>query len=95
VFEASTGVPFTPGFAGDALGVKSIDPNIDVPSWFPPRAAARSSTMGIQTLHQNAMLRRAKSHHVARQFGANTLIGPGLINLDTSLLKNSQIKANL
>src|SRR5207253_8093051 len=32
VFEASSGVPFTPGFGGDALGVKSIDPNIDVPN---------------------------------------------------------------
>ncbi|MHB8500353.1 MAG: TonB-dependent receptor [Candidatus Acidiferrales bacterium] len=32
VFQASTGVPFTPGFAGDALGVGSTDPNIDVPN---------------------------------------------------------------
>lgn len=32
VFEASTGVPFTPGFAGDTLGVNSIDPNIDLPN---------------------------------------------------------------
>lgn len=32
VFEASTGVPFTPGFGGDPLGVKSTDPNVDVPN---------------------------------------------------------------
>jgi hypothetical protein len=32
VFEASTDVPFTPGFGGDALGVNSTDPNIDVPN---------------------------------------------------------------
>jgi Carboxypeptidase regulatory-like domain/TonB dependent receptor len=32
VLEASTGVPFTPGFGGDALGVNSTDPNIDVPN---------------------------------------------------------------
>ena len=32
VFQASTGVPFTPGFAGDTLGVSSTDPNIDVPN---------------------------------------------------------------
>jgi hypothetical protein len=31
VLAASTGVPFTPGFAGDALGVNSTDPNIDLP----------------------------------------------------------------
>jgi hypothetical protein len=35
VLEASTGVPFTPGFGGDALGVKSTDPNIDVPNLVP------------------------------------------------------------
>jgi hypothetical protein len=28
----STGVPFTPGFAGDALGLRSSDPGIDVPN---------------------------------------------------------------
>ena len=31
VFQASTGVPFTPGFAGDTLGVSGTDPSIDVP----------------------------------------------------------------
>jgi Carboxypeptidase regulatory-like domain len=32
VFEASSGIPFTPGFGGDPLGVNSIDTNVDVPS---------------------------------------------------------------
>ena len=32
VLAASTGVPFTPGFAGDTLGVNSTDPNIDLPN---------------------------------------------------------------
>ena len=31
VFQASTGVPFTPGFAGDTLGVSGTDPSVDVP----------------------------------------------------------------
>lgn len=31
VFQASTGVPFTPGFAGDTLGVSGTDPGVDVP----------------------------------------------------------------
>jgi len=31
VFEVSTGVPFTPGFAGDTLGVSGTDPRVDVP----------------------------------------------------------------
>ncbi len=32
VFAASTGVPFTPGFAGDTLGVRITEPNIDLPN---------------------------------------------------------------
>jgi Carboxypeptidase regulatory-like domain len=31
VFQASAGVPFTPGFAGDTLGVSGTDPGVDVP----------------------------------------------------------------
>lgn len=31
VFQASTGVPFTPGLAGDTLGVSGTDPSVDVP----------------------------------------------------------------
>jgi hypothetical protein len=32
VFEASSGIPFTPGFGGDSLGVNSTDTNVNVPS---------------------------------------------------------------
>jgi hypothetical protein len=32
VFEMSTGVPFTATIGGDALGLKSTDPAIDVPN---------------------------------------------------------------
>jgi hypothetical protein len=32
VFAASTGVPFTPGFAGDTLGVRITEPNVDLPN---------------------------------------------------------------
>jgi hypothetical protein len=35
VFEANTGVPFTPGFGGDPLGVNSTDTNVNVPSVAP------------------------------------------------------------
>jgi len=31
IFEASTGVPFTPGFAGDSLGTQSTDNNMGIP----------------------------------------------------------------
>ncbi len=93
VFEASTGVPFTPGFAGDALGVKSSDPNIDVPNV--------SSGSGCRTLVNSGN----PNHYIKTQcftvpnpitllgnLGRNTLIGPGLLNFDFSVLKNNYVK---
>ena len=93
VFEASSGVPFTPGFGGDTLGVKSIDPNIDLPNLV--------SAPGCDSLVNSGN----PNHYIKTQcfavpnpitlrgnLGRNTLIGPGLINLDSSLLKNNHIK---
>jgi len=93
VFEASTGVPFTPGLGGDALGVKSTDPNIDVPN------LAAGPGCGAQVNAGNPV------HYIRTQcftvpnpitlrgnLGRNTLIGPGLINLDFSVFKNNYIK---
>jgi hypothetical protein len=47
VFEASTGVPFTPGFGGDALGVKSTDSMYQI--CFRLRVALRPSIPAIPT----------------------------------------------
>ena len=93
VFEASTGVPFTPGFAGDTLGVKSTDPNIDVPNL--------SGGSGCGSLVNAAN----PTHYIRTQcfsvpnpitlrgnLGRNTVIGPGLLNLDFSVFKNNYIK---
>ncbi len=93
VFEASTGVPFTPGFGGDALGVKSTDPNIDVPNLV--------SGPGCGSLVNP----RNPNHYIKTQcfavpnpitlrgnLGRNTIIGPGLVNFDFSLFKNNHIK---
>ena len=50
VLAASTGVPFTPGFAGDALGLKSSDPNIDLPNLV--RGSACRSLVNAGNPHQ-------------------------------------------
>lgn len=93
VFEASTGVPFTPGFGGDALGVNSTDPNIDVPDVV--------SAPGCRSLVNPG----SPNHYIKTQcfsvpnpitlrgnLGRNTLIGPGLVNFDFSVFKNNHIK---
>jgi len=91
VFEASTGVPFTPVSEG-RLGVKSTDPNIDVPTWCPVRVAVRSSIRQSYALHQNAMFFRAESHYASRKFGPQHGHRSGLVNLDFSLFKNNHVK---
>jgi hypothetical protein len=70
VFEASTGVPFTPGFGGDALGVKSTDPNIDVPNLIAgPGCGSHVNPGNPRQLHQDAVLRGPEFYHTARERG--------------------------
>ncbi len=93
VFEASTGVPFTPGFAGDALGVKSIDPNIDVPNLVSAPGCSSLVNHGDPNHYIKTKCFAVPNPITLRgNLGRNALIGPGLINLDSSLLKNNQIK---
>ena len=93
VFEASTGVPFTPGFAGDALGVKSIDPNIDVPNLVSAPGCGALVNPGDPNHYIKTQCFAVPNPITLRgNLGRNTLVGPGLINLDSSLLKNNHIK---
>jgi hypothetical protein len=112
VFEASTGVPFTPGFGGDALGVKSTDPNIDVPNLLSGPGCSSPVNRGnptnyIKTQCFAVPVAPTQSFYTANcdptfafpaclnlrgNLGRNTLIGPGLVNLDFSVFKNNPIK---
>jgi hypothetical protein len=93
VLEASTGVPFTPGLGGDALGVKSSDPNIDVPNLVrrPGCGSLVNSDSPVQYIRTQCF---AVPNPITLRgnLGRNTLIGPGLLNLDFSVFKNSYIK---
>ncbi len=93
VFEASTGVPFTPLIGGDALGLKSTDPNIDVPDLTGGAGCGSLVNPGnpvnyIRTQCFSVPVPIALRGHLGR----NTLIGPGLVNFDFSLFKNNYIK---
>lgn len=94
VFEASSGVPFTPGFGGDTLGVKSIDPNIDVPNLLSGTGCASPINPGNSNHYIKTQCFGVPNPITLRgNLGRNTLIGPGLINLDSSVFKNNRIKS--
>jgi carboxypeptidase family protein/TonB-dependent receptor-like protein len=93
VFEASTGVPFTPGFGGDALGVKSTDPNIDVPNLVSTPGCGSPINPGNPIHYIKTQCFAVPNPITLRgNLGRNTVIGPGLVNLDSSLFKNNRIK---
>ena len=93
VFEASTGVPFTPGFGGDALGVKSTDPNIDVPNLIAGPGCSSPVNSGNPVSYIKTQCFAVPNPITLRgNLGRNTLIGPGLANFDFSLFKNNYIK---
>jgi len=93
VFEASTGVPFTPGFGGDALGVNSTDPNIDVPNLLSGPGCGSAVNPGNPNHYIKTQCFVVPNPITLRgHLGRNTLIGPGLVNLDFSVLKNNRIK---
>jgi hypothetical protein len=93
VFEASTGVPFTPGFGGDALGVKSTDPSIDVPNLVNGPGCSSPINPGNPNHYIKTQCFAVPNPiNLRGNLGRNTLIGPGLLNFDSSLFKNNRIK---
>jgi len=93
VFEVSTGVPFTPTIGGDALGLNSTDPAIDVPNLVQTTGCRSLSNAG-NPLHyiRTQCLAFPQPVTLRGNLGRNTAIGPGLIDLDGSLIKNTSIK---
>ena len=93
VFEVSSGVPFTPGIGGDALGVKSVDPNIDVPDFVSAPGCHSAVNRGNPIQYIKVSCFAVPNPITLRgNLGRNTLIGPGLVTLDSSLLKDNFIK---
>jgi len=93
VFQASTGVPFTPGFAGDSLGVGSTEPNIDVPNVL-ARPGCRSYVNAGNPNHyiRTQCFEVPNPITLRGNLGRNTLTGPGLLNFDLSVVKNNYVK---
>jgi len=93
VFEASTGVPFTPGFAGDSLGVGSTEPNVDVPNVLTGPNCGSYVNAGNPNRYIRTQCFAVPNPITLRgNLGRNTLSGPGLLNFDLSVAKNNYVK---
>jgi hypothetical protein len=91
VFQARTGLPFTPLLSGDPLGTKSSSPFA-----FPNRLTGPGCGTGVNS---GNVLQYIKVSCFAApnpltllgDAGRNSLIGPGLVDLDFSIFKNNYI----
>jgi len=93
VFQASTGVPFTPGFAGDSLGVGSTEPNVDVPNVLAGPGCGSNVNAGNPNHYIRTQCFGVPNPITLRgNLGRNTLTGPGLLNFDLSVAKNNYVK---
>jgi hypothetical protein len=94
VLTASSGVPFTPGIAGDALGLNSTDPNVDVPNLVGGPGCGSLINPGNPVNYIKTQCFAMPNPATLRgDVGRNTLIGPGLLDFDFSVFKNNYIKS--
>ncbi len=93
IYQASAGLPFTPLIAGDPLGMNSSGE--DTYS-FPDRISGPSCGTAVNPGNANHYIMTqcfAAPNPINRlgNAGRNSLIGPGLSNLDFSVAKNTKI----
>jgi hypothetical protein len=92
IFQASSGIPFTPILGGDPLGLNSSDP------WdFPNRIVGGGCASGVNPGNVNNYIKLEcftypNPSTLLGNTGRNSLTGPGLENFDFSLTKNNYIK---
>ena len=92
IYQASSGIPFTPILGGDPLGLNSADP------WdFPNRIAGPGCKSAVNPGNVNNYIKIQcfgfpNPSTLLGNTGRNSLIGPGLSNFDFSLFKNNYIR---
>jgi Carboxypeptidase regulatory-like domain/TonB dependent receptor-like, beta-barrel len=93
VFEAMTGVPFTPGIGGDPLGVNSSDPNLDVPNLISsPGCQSPVNPGDVNHYIKIECFTFPNPSTLRGNLGRNTVIGPAFYNLDFSVFKNNYVR---
>jgi hypothetical protein len=91
VFQARTGLPFTPLIAGDPLGTESSSPFA-----FPNRTYGPGCQTGVNSGDPEAYIKIScfsapNPLTLLGNSSRNSVVGPGLVNFDFSLFKNNYI----
>jgi hypothetical protein len=90
-FQASTGSPFTPVIAGDPLGSKSSDP-YDVPDLLSIPGCSNPTNPGSPAAYlKTQCFAFPNPVNVLGNLRRNSVVGPGLSNLDFSLFKDTPL----
>jgi hypothetical protein len=92
IVTAETGVPFTPLIGGDPLGLNNTDP-FAFPNRLTGPGCGSAVNVGDPTNYIKLSCFAAPNPlTLLGNAGRNSLIGPGLVNFDFSLVKNTYIR---
>jgi hypothetical protein len=94
IFRVASGLPFTPIIAGDALGMRNLNP-FD----FPDRVQSAECENPVNPGNPDNYIKTAcftapQPSTRLGNTGRNSVAGPGLTNLDVSLFKNNHVGKN-
>ena len=92
IFKASSGQPFTPILGGDPLGTK-LDETSEPPNrLLGPGCETLSNPGNPNHYIKTQCLAFPNPANLRGNLGRNTVIGPGLANLDLSVFKNNRMR---
>jgi len=92
IFQVRSGVPFTPTIGGDPLGTRGTLPFAfpdRVPGCDPVNANFKQDPRGPHYINTNCF-QFPRPGYLGNS-GRNSVVGPGLVNLDLSLTKNNPV----
>ncbi|MGH9354835.1 MAG: carboxypeptidase regulatory-like domain-containing protein, partial [Terriglobia bacterium] len=92
VYKASTGQPFTPILGGDPLGEK-LDQTSEPPNRLVGPGCGSLVNLGNPNQYiRTQCLAFPSPSNLMGNLGRNVLIGPGISNLDFSVIKNTRVR---
>ena len=92
VYRASSGQPFTPLLGGDPLGLKLDEVSEPPNRLVGPGCSSLTNSGNPNQYIKTQCLAFPVPGNLRGNLGRNTLIGPGVSNLDFSLIKNSPVR---